>query len=243
MSPKKKNKRISVKQKRRRKILKWTSLIILGITAITLFLLSSVFNIKKIDVVGNTKVTSEEIISSSEIKTGENMFKFLKLKARDNIKKNPYIEEVKIKRKLNGTIEINISERVATYMLALEESQFAYINNQGYVLEISTDTIEKPIILGYKTETIEEGTRLNLEDLKKLNHVIKIMKATEEKGVLEKVTSINIENNQDIILAMDDEGKVIHFGDEKNINDKFVKLIAVLEDTIRTKRRNILKKY
>ena len=66
MSPKKKNKRISIKQKRRRKILKWTSLIILGITAITLFLLSSVFNIKKIDVVGNTKVTSEEIISSSE---------------------------------------------------------------------------------------------------------------------------------------------------------------------------------
>lgn len=243
MSPKKKNKRISIKQKRRRKILKWTSLIILAITAITLFLLSSVFNIKKIDVVGNTKVTSEEIISSSEIKTGENMFKFLKLKARDNIKKNPYIEEVKIKRKLNGTIEINISERVATYMLALEESQFAYINNQGYVLEISTDTIEKPIILGYKTENIEEGIRLNLEDLKKLNHVIKIMKAAEEKGILEKVTSINIENNQDIILTMDDEGKVIHFGDEKNINDKFVKLIAVLEDTIRTKRRNILKKY
>lgn len=242
MSPKKKNKRISLKQKRRRKILKWTSIIVLLITAGTLFLLSSVFNIKQINVTGNSKVSSEEIISSSGIKTGENMFKFLKIKAKENIKKNPYVEEVNIKRKINGTIEISIIERVSTYMLAMEENEVAYINNQGYVLEISTETIEKPTIIGYSTENIEAGMRLNLEDLKKLNSVIKIMKAAEEKNILDRITSVNIESSQDITFTMEEDGKTIHFGDEKNINDKFVKLIAVLDDTVRTKRRNLFKK-
>ena len=45
-------------------------------------------------------------------------------------------------------------------MLNMEEEQFAYINNQGYILEISSEKIEKPIILGYSTENIEPGKRL-----------------------------------------------------------------------------------
>ena len=63
MSPKKKNKKINIKKKRRLKILKWTGLIILIITAITLFLLSDIFNVKEIKVIENNKITSEEIIS------------------------------------------------------------------------------------------------------------------------------------------------------------------------------------
>ena len=243
MSPKKKNKKINIKKKRRLKILKWTGLIILIITAITLFLLSDIFNVKEIKVIENNKITSEEIISLSGIKTNENMFKFLKLKSIEKIKTNPYIEEVKIHRKLNGIIEIKVKERVATYMLALEDEQFAYINNQGYILEIAIEKIEKPLITGYSTEALEAGNRLNIEDLKKLNNIIKIIKAAEEKEISDKITTIDITNSQNIVITMESEGKTIYFGDEKNINDKFVKLMAVLEDTTRPKRRNIFKEY
>ena len=243
MSQKKKNKKISLKQKRRKKIIKWTSIIILIITAIVLLLLSDLFNIKEIKVSGNNKISMEEIISASGIKTGENMFKFLKIKAKENIKTIPYIENVKIKRKLNGNIEIAVEERVATYMLAMEEGQFGYINNQGYILEITEETIEKPIITGYSTENLAAGSRLDIADLKKLNSIIKIMKAAEEKEVADIISNINIESSQNYIITMESEGKTIHFGDEKNINDKFVKLMAVLEDTKRTKWRNFFKKH
>ena len=231
MSPKKKNKKINIKKKKRIKILKWTSLIILIIAAITIFLLSDIFNIKEIKVSNNNKVSEEEIILLSGIKANENMFKFFKLKAIEKIKTNPYIEDVTIHRKLNGIIDIKVTERVATFMLALEEEQFGYINNQGYILELSNEKIEKPVLTGYETEPIEVGNRLNVEDLKNLNTVIKIVKTAEERQIENKITKIDFENNQNILITMESEGKLIHFGNEKNINDKFVKLIAVLEDT------------
>ena len=55
--PKGKKQNISKKKKKRLKILRWTSLLILGVVAITLFLLSDLFNIKEIKVINNNKIT------------------------------------------------------------------------------------------------------------------------------------------------------------------------------------------
>lgn len=227
------SKKITMEQKRkRRKILKWTSLIVLIFVAIILFLLSSVFKIKEIKVINNNKISEQEIVNLSNIKVNENMFKFLTIKASENIKTNPYIESAEIHRKLNGTIEINVKERVTTYMLPINEAEYAYMNNQGYILEISNEKLEVPIIIGYSTENIEPGNRLEVADLKKLNTVVQILNTAKEKELAEKITSINIEDEKNFVITMESENKIIHFGDSKSINDKFVKLTAVLEDTV-----------
>lgn len=93
--------KISKKKKKRLKILKWTSLIALIIVAITLFLLSDMFNIKEIKVINNSKISSDEIIQLSTLQIDENMFKFIKIRVEKKIKQNPYIETVDIHRKLN----------------------------------------------------------------------------------------------------------------------------------------------
>lgn len=232
--PKSKKQNISKKKKRRLKILKWTSLVVFIVGGLTLFLLSDVFNIKEIKVLNNSKISAEEIKKLSTLQVDENMFKFLKIRVEEQIKQNPYIEEANIHRKLNGTIEIEITERVATYMLVLD-SKFAYINNQGYILEISEVKIDVPTITGYVTENIEPGKRLEEEDLKKLNTVIQIIKAAEEKGLDKKITNINIEDERDFLLTIESEKKLIHFGNSSNINDKFINIDAVLKDTVNQK--------
>lgn len=99
--PKGKKQNISKKKKKRLKILRWTSLLILGAVAITLLLLSDLFNIKEIKVINNNKITSQEIRDLSTLQVDENMFKFLKISAIEKIKQNPYIESANIHRKLN----------------------------------------------------------------------------------------------------------------------------------------------
>ena len=220
------------KKKIRLKILKWTSLFILIIGAIIAFLLSDLFNIKQIKVTQNNKISEQEIINLSGLKTNGNMFKYLTLDVKEKIKTNPYIEDVKIHRKLDGTIEINVKERVPTYTLLLENGQYAYINNQGYILEINQEKLQLPTITGYITQNIEPGNRLEVEDLQKLNTVIQIMNAAKEKNLTEKITDINIEDDTNFLITMESENKLIHFGDNSNINEKFVKLMAVLEDTV-----------
>ena len=99
--PKGKKQNISKKKKKRLKILRWTSLLILGVVAITLFLLSDLFNIKEIKVINNNKITSQEIRDLATLQLDENMFKFLKISVIEKIKQNPYIESANIHRKLN----------------------------------------------------------------------------------------------------------------------------------------------
>ena len=99
--PKGKKQNISKKKKKRLKILRWTSLLILGVVAITLFLLSDLFNIKEIKVINNNKITSQEIRDLSTLQVDENMFKFLKISVIEKIKQDSYIESANIHRKLN----------------------------------------------------------------------------------------------------------------------------------------------
>lgn len=119
-------------------------------------------------------------------------------------------------------------------MLALED-KYAYINNQGYILEISEELLECPTITGYITENIEPGNRLEQEDLEKLNTVIQIVKIAKEKELDDKITNINIENKKDFLVTMETENKIIHLGDSSNINDKFIMIKAVLKDTVEQK--------
>lgn len=116
--------------------------------------------------------------------------------------------------------------------MLLLENQYAYINNQGYILEICETKLEYPIITGYITQNIEPGKRLQEEDLEKLNTVIQILKTAKEKGIDKKISNIDIENEKDFLIEMENEKKLIHFGDSRNVNDKFIMLKAILEDNL-----------
>ena len=232
MKTQKNNKKVNLKKKKLRlKFLKWTSLIVLICGAISLILLSDLFNIKEIIVKNNNRISSQEIISLSEININENMFKYLNLKVKEQIKKNAYVEEVKIHRHLNGKIEIDVQERTPTYMLKTENG-YAYINNQGYILEINPEIIEVPEIEGFKSEKLETGNRLEISDLKKLNTIIQIMQSAKEKGMAEKISKVNMEKDTNILIIMEAEQKTIHFGDATNIGNKIIKIIPVLEDNV-----------
>lgn len=234
---KKKTKKLTKKQEIARKkrkaflrLVKWATLILLLIGGGIGFLLSSFFNIKKIEIVGNNKLTRDEVISLSQIEIEENTFKLSKNKIEKNIKQNAYVESVKIKRNLPSTILIEIEERVPTYMITFANA-YAYINNQGYFVEISKEKLELPIITGYATkeEDIQLGERLCTEDLQKLDDILQIMKAAESNEIANIVTKINIYDKQDYVLELKSEKKTVHVGDTSNLSTKMLYIKEIIE--------------
>ena len=234
---KKKTKKLTKKQEIARKkrkaflrLVKWATLILLLIGGGIGFLLSSFFNIKKIEIVGNNKLTRDEAISLSQIEIEENTFKLSKNKIEKNIKQNAYVESVKIKRNLPSTILIEIEERVPTYMITFANA-YAYINNQGYYVEISKEKLELPIITGYATkeEDIQLGERLCTEDLQKLDDILQIMKAAESNEIANIVTKINISDKQDYVLELKSEKKTVHVGDTSNLSTKMLYIKEIIE--------------
>jgi len=213
--------------KKRKKIVAIIALIIILGTITCLILFSELFNITKITVKNNYKVSTQEIIQNSGLAIGNNMFKTFKTVSKNGIKANPYIEDVKINKNLNGEITIEVTERTATYMLQ-RETDCIYINNQGYILEISQTPLQLPIIKGYLTTEFNPGERLIVEDLEKLDTIIQIMETARSNGINNIITSIDISNGNNFIIEIPSEGKTVQFGDESNINMKILWIVDLI---------------
>ena len=230
----KKTKKLSLKQIKRRKFLlkvaKWTTIFAILIGAIIYVLLSPLFAIKKINVTTDGKLNEQEIISLSAIDLNENIFKYTKKQIKENIKENSYVEEVDIKRKLPDEIQITVKERFPKLMITYGNA-YVYINNQGYILEISKEYQELPILKGIKTtdEEIEVGKRLCNEDLQQLTTVLKIMEAANSEGLLNLITYIDIENIQDYKIIMDSEEKTVYLGDCSSLDERMLWVKSILE--------------
>lgn len=227
----KKQAKIERKKKKLKKIIKLITLFLLIIGGFVFALVSPIFNIKEIQVSNNNQIATETIISLSQLQLGQNLFRFNKNKIEKEIKTNPYIESVTIKRKIPSKIEISVKERNRNYNVEFLNG-YAYINNQGYILEISDQKLDLPTIQGISTdaEQIVEGNRLNTEDLEKIETVIQIMNICKNYELDQKVSAIDITNKNNYIIYMNEEKKIINLGDESNLSTKMLYVPTILKE-------------
>lgn len=224
------NEEVIENKKRKIRIIKYTSIATMILIAIVATMFSPLFNVKEIKVIGNEKISENEIISLSQIEKEENTFKINKISATKNIKQNAYIESVQIKRNLPSEIEIIVEERKASFMLEYG-GNYVYINNQGYILEISSEKLNLPIIQGQATEDTDfiAGNRLINEDLQKLSTVLKIMEQAKNIEISELITKIDVSNKEDYKIVLDSEKKTIYLGDCTNLNTRMLNVKVILE--------------
>lgn len=223
--------KIERKKKKIKKIIKLITLLLLIVGGVIFALVSPIFDIKEIKVLNNEQIDTETIVSLSQLQIGQNLFRFNKSKIIKEIKTNPYVESVNIKRKIPNSVEITIEERNKNYNVEFLNG-YAYINNQGYILEISEQKLDMPVILGVSTdaEQIVAGNRLNTKDLEKLETVIQIMNMCKSYELDKKVSSIDITNENNYIIYMEEEKKTIYLGDNTNLSDKMLYVPAIIQE-------------
>ncbi len=210
--------------------LKFFLLFIILIIFIIFLLSSNLFNVSNIEIDGNNLISDEKIISLSGINEYTNIFKFNKKEIIKNIKENAYIEKVQIKRSLPSTVKITVEERETKYMLQFADS-YVYINNQGYMLEISNEKLDVPIIIGFTTDlsNIKAGNRINLEDLKKMGMVIKIYETAKSNDLGNLISKIDISDDKNYTLILESEQKTVYLGDCSDLNTRILELKSILE--------------
>lgn len=128
------NKFIQKKERQRKRKKKFRNIIILLILLIVLINLAyklPYFDIKHIKVQNNNIVSSEDIYSICKEVKGKNIF-YTKLdNLQKKIKKNTYIDNVEISRKLPSTIMVKVNER----------NPFFYVNNGDKYYIFSEDAL------------------------------------------------------------------------------------------------------
>lgn len=206
-------------------------LIVLLIGGMVYFVLSPIFNVKNIEIIDNNKISSEQLVSMTEISLNTNTFKFSSRDVKNRLLKNPYIEDVKVDRNIfNGSVKVTVKERTATLMLEYGNS-YVYINNQGYILEISPVRIESPIVKGYVTplEDVKPGNRLNKDDLERLEVVLKIIEAAQSAGIDNLITQIDMKNKKNYVLTIESEDKTVYLGTCSDVSTQMLYIKEMLQ--------------
>lgn len=216
------------------KILKIFLVIALFVGAGCFLCLSPNFNIQEITVENNNIISSDTIVSLSKIEMYKNIFLLDKSSAIENIKKEPYINSVKISRVFPNKITITVEERTEKYLLEFAEGKYAVLDGQGYILRITSTLVDLPIIVGTKTdmnsiiEITDNQTRLCEEDLKKLDVVASIIDTAKNYEVDTYITKIDIGDITDVKLVLESEQKTVYLGSCSDLNTRILYMKDIL---------------
>ncbi|MBE7020393.1 MAG: FtsQ-type POTRA domain-containing protein [Ruminococcaceae bacterium] len=175
------------RKKRKRAVL--IAMLMLGICVGMLF--TPLFNLKEIDIEGNSRVDAKTIIDASGFTLGENIFKFSLPKAGEAIASIPYINSIELQRKLPGKIEINVTECIP----------IAYIQSAGGMVVVDKDgkVLEKkdennphkiPVLFDFKFEKYTLGKKIDENNNEKLKKTLEITKNLYNNNLIADVISI-----------------------------------------------------
>lgn len=229
------------KSRVRNAIIKVVIVVALFVGAICFLCLSPIFNVQKIVVEKDELIPADTISSLSKIELYKNIFLVDKSKAVRSIEKNPYVNSVKIYRKLPDIVRIVVEERQEKYLIEFAEGKYAVIDGQGYILSVVNQPKELPILVGVKTSTEtlinikNNRARLWDEDLRKLNIVANIMDTAKNYELDGVITKIDIASSTNIKLVLESEQKTVYLGSGNELNSKiqFLKEILVREKGIK----------
>src|SRR4030042_2386078 len=216
-------------------------LIILIIGAIFYFLFfSATFQVKQVIINGENKVSKEKIEASAEKKI-ENKILFLKTKSiflintadikSDILDSFPQIAEVKIKREIPNTIDINVIERSSSAVWCKKENCFL-VDDKGVIFERVEPEAEEnlpKIIDEQDKNSFNLGEKIIEENI--LKSILDIKKQFGNNNY-----GINIENFFILIAERlnlkAEESWEIYFNLTEDINWQLIKLDSVLKEEI-----------
>lgn len=165
------------KQERKEKNRKRRNLFIIAGIIIGLFILSftKLVNVDRVVVKGNNYFLDREIISMAHVKMGNNLiYKPGKIRIKSYLLQNPYIEKVKVRRRLPSTLVIKVKER--EQMAAIPyDGKYIVTDSDRIVLRKTTDMPHLTVIEGVKIKKMKLAKELEGENSKHLNDSYEIL--------------------------------------------------------------------
>ncbi|MDO4486128.1 MAG: FtsQ-type POTRA domain-containing protein [Bacillota bacterium] len=185
----------NVRKKKRRKkryALKFC-LLVLICAGIYFALHIDYFDVDGIAVVGNKEISDGEILKLSELKEGDNLFDVHPFLVQRKIKKNLYIEDVNVNRKLPCKVEIIVSERSGKAQLTFGK-KYVVTDNEGMVLEISGEEKKATLIEGVEVTEAELKKTVKVKDTDTWSKAMELIRITEENDLYFKKVKIEGDN-------------------------------------------------
>lgn len=201
--------------------------ILLVILFIYICISSSIFELKQIDVDGNSKITKSDIIKIGDIETGKNIFKYNLNDVEKNLLVNPYIKYVKVSRKFPDKLVITIKEN-SEYAIIKEGASYIYIGENGLVLSEQKVIKNKniPLVSGIEIKNKKLNTKIKINS-DKSNDIILAIDTLKKNNMSRKIENIKINKNKMYMKTDDNTNIVLKIDEDIEYNINRLKAILV----------------
>ena len=134
------NKRHSARQKKRRRNARrrrmFLFMLLLIISTIIIMFMTPVFNIRSVKIIGNEKVTTEEITSKTESAINQNLFKINLKQLSSSISSFAYLKDIKISRIIYPpSLKVSVTESTPA-ITVYYNGEYAILDEFCKVLEM-----------------------------------------------------------------------------------------------------------
>lgn len=208
-------------------------LVLLAVVGIILSL-TVLFPIKNITAKGSERYTAEQIISSSGITLGDNLF-VSSFKTNGLREKLPYIESVKIKRTLPDSITITVKDALP-YACYYGDGAYCTVSRSGYVLEIAEEKPESLLEVRAVGVKCTLGKAVSFSSEKSEELITEIGKLADEYGV--SLNCIDVTDELNITLKTENRF-IVNLGTSNFLQNKFAHLSGMIKNIEETKTGKI----
>jgi cell division protein FtsQ len=195
--------------------------------SVYLFLHSSIFNVTQIEVLGNNKVSKEEVLALSGLTPGINIFGFNEAACAQAIEAHPMIKSVAIARKLNRSVAITINERQIWALMPYGDL-FLCVDDTGICFDkLNHTTIDNvPIItMDQMPEFVNLGQAVNTQATDMVKQVWQALPADEQQAI----SDFHYQNQENTLNIYTIKGTEILFGNLDRLDEKVKTLAQVIQ--------------
>ena len=201
--------------------------LIVALVSLVVLCFTVFFDVKQISVSGSEIYSNAEIIKASDITTEDNLFIIREKRVEEKIRQSlPYVDDVKIKRRLPDKVALIITD-AKEYAYFEHEGKYYIVSENGYVLKEQTEAPENVfeiITSGITGNVGEKAVFANQNEEKLINELIVLLEA---KGI--NIDKIDVTSQLEIKLFVEDRFEVI-LGDSKYLTEKIAHLSGMIAE-------------
>ena len=219
------------KRKRKRRkdklIIVLTFILMVSLGAISL-VKSSIFNLTKVEIIGNTNLKDDQIIDLEKLVTNKNIFTYNLKKVRKEIVNNPYIEDAQVKIKLPNKIVITVKE-IDIVAVLFNGNEYCYIDSSGNLIEKINNLEENNDKIICSVDYTLSNNSITFKNQKEKDGMLKVLNIIKSEYLEKEVKQIEY-TNEDEINIITKYGTKFLIVDDKELEYNIARASKILVD-------------
>lgn len=228
------------KKMKTRRITALSVLVLVIVLCLCLF--TPIFGVTEISVNGNLNVAAADIIGTSGIEKGENIFRINTKKAERALKEISYVADAEVKRKFPAKVVIEITESKADVIYDMP-TEFIVTTIEGRVLQKTTDVTEipAPIVKGIAVSSAEPAGYISTENSEVTGVNLEYIKCFYDSNYWSEINIFDVTDKSNFMMIMR-SGMRVTFGEIETIEglSRKIKMLDAIIPQIKPTERSYL---